>query len=308
MTVTKGGRSAVVGDLAASAPAIYLTRDTVASLWPSFAAMAVFVLIWSVSNVSLKAASGHYGIGGAASLGLVAASQAIDIALALLTLLLVWDKGHAIEFNQLWRVSFVVLAAAMFSIACLRTSLSAQVVLSAAYEVADALVWLVLVDIARHGTLDKAAVCSLGFLVSIRLPDAAGRVAGIALGPAALSEAGIALCMLAIVVAVAFLLPHRSPGVQLLFYELVEPGVSHAGGPGDKEDALDEACERIAQEKGLSKRELEITRFLAAGRSKQYIAETLYLSENTVKTYTRRIYAKLGVHSRGELQNLAGVR
>ncbi len=40
---------------------------------------------------------------------------------------------------------------------------------------------------------------------------------------------------------------------------------------------------------------------LAQGRSKVAIAERLFLSENTVRTHARNLYAKLDVHSRQEL-------
>ena len=44
--------------------------------------------------------------------------------------------------------------------------------------------------------------------------------------------------------------------------------------------------------------------YLCKGRSRPYIAETLYLSENTVRTHSRRIYAKLDIHNRQELLDL----
>ena len=48
----------------------------------------------------------------------------------------------------------------------------------------------------------------------------------------------------------------------------------------------------------LSERELDVLQFLAAGLSNRGIAQELYLSVNTVKTHTKSIYGKLGVHSR----------
>lgn len=39
---------------------------------------------------------------------------------------------------------------------------------------------------------------------------------------------------------------------------------------------------------------------------KSYIAETLYLTENTVRSLTKHIYTKVDVHSKQELMNLAG--
>lgn len=43
---------------------------------------------------------------------------------------------------------------------------------------------------------------------------------------------------------------------------------------------------------------------LANGHGAAYVAEALCLSENTVKTYRKAIYAALGVHSKQELINL----
>ena len=43
---------------------------------------------------------------------------------------------------------------------------------------------------------------------------------------------------------------------------------------------------------------------LCKGRTKAYIAESMFVTENTVKGHTKRLYAKLGVHSKKELQQL----
>jgi LuxR family maltose regulon positive regulatory protein len=39
---------------------------------------------------------------------------------------------------------------------------------------------------------------------------------------------------------------------------------------------------------------------MAAGLSNREIADELFLSVNTIKVYASRLYAKLGVHRRGE--------
>lgn len=54
----------------------------------------------------------------------------------------------------------------------------------------------------------------------------------------------------------------------------------------------------------LTKRECEITREFAAGRSARHIASQLVLSEHTIKTHLRHAYAKMDVHSRQELLDL----
>jgi DNA-binding CsgD family transcriptional regulator len=52
---------------------------------------------------------------------------------------------------------------------------------------------------------------------------------------------------------------------------------------------------------GLSKREREIARLLVAGYSGVNVAAIAGLSENTVRTYVRRLYSKLGVSNRADL-------
>lgn len=51
----------------------------------------------------------------------------------------------------------------------------------------------------------------------------------------------------------------------------------------------------------LTRRERSIASMIAAGTTRRDIATRLGLSENTVATFARRAYAKLGVHSRREL-------
>jgi ATP/maltotriose-dependent transcriptional regulator MalT len=49
---------------------------------------------------------------------------------------------------------------------------------------------------------------------------------------------------------------------------------------------------------GLSRRELEVLRLVAAGRTNREIAATLVLSEHTVARHVQNIFRKLGVSSR----------
>jgi DNA-binding NarL/FixJ family response regulator len=49
---------------------------------------------------------------------------------------------------------------------------------------------------------------------------------------------------------------------------------------------------------GVTSRELEVLRLIAAGRSNRAIAEELFISPRTVATHTTSIFAKLGVESR----------
>ena len=51
-------------------------------------------------------------------------------------------------------------------------------------------------------------------------------------------------------------------------------------------------------EHGLSRRELEVLRLVAAGRTNREIAATLVISEHTVARHVQNIFAKLGLSSR----------
>ena len=56
---------------------------------------------------------------------------------------------------------------------------------------------------------------------------------------------------------------------------------------------------------GLTPRELEILGFIAEGLSNKEIAERAYVSENTVKTHSSRVFEKLGARRRTQAVQLA---
>lgn len=60
-----------------------------------------------------------------------------------------------------------------------------------------------------------------------------------------------------------------------------------------------------AADLGLTAREQEVLRRLAAGRTNRQMAEELFISPKTVSVHVSNILAKLGVSSRGEAAALA---
>ena len=62
--------------------------------------------------------------------------------------------------------------------------------------------------------------------------------------------------------------------------------------------------EKRVEELGLTPRELEILDGIAAGLSNREIAERFFVSENTVKTHTRNLFAKLGARRRTQAVRL----
>ena len=59
-----------------------------------------------------------------------------------------------------------------------------------------------------------------------------------------------------------------------------------------------------AESLGVTPRELEILRLMAAGMSNREIAEALFVSENTVKTHSSRLFEKLGAKRRTQAVQL----
>lgn len=86
----------------------------------------------------------------------------------------------------------------------------------------------------------------------------------------------------------------------------VSPG---AGGTNvEAGGSLAMACQLLATEQGLSKRECEVFDLIVKGYSRKAIGRELSLAEETVKTHTGRIYQKFLVHSKQELIELAAQR
>ncbi|MDR2493188.1 MAG: LuxR C-terminal-related transcriptional regulator [Coriobacteriales bacterium] len=76
--------------------------------------------------------------------------------------------------------------------------------------------------------------------------------------------------------------------------------------PDDElERIIEERCRMLSSTYGLSRRESEVLPYLVRGRSAGYVADVLFVSENTVRSHIRRIMEKTGVHSKQDLIDIA---
>lgn len=66
-------------------------------------------------------------------------------------------------------------------------------------------------------------------------------------------------------------------------------------------DTNEDMVEMICMKYKISKREREIVRHICIGKTNQQIADELFISLQTVKDHTHRIYSKIGINSRMKL-------
>ena len=75
--------------------------------------------------------------------------------------------------------------------------------------------------------------------------------------------------------------------------------------PPPRDDPPFSASAESIERLGLTPRELEILGLIADGLSTREIAERLFVSENTVKTHSSRLFAKLGARRRTQAVQIA---
>lgn len=109
------------------------------------------------------------------------------------------------------------------------------------------------------------------------------------LGSASLAIA--AVLVLAIVVIFSFFMVKAGPR------ESKEDGNTNA-------ENRRTACAFLARQFGLTQREEEVLYYVSLGYSSKIAGEKLFVAPGTVQSHTRRIYTKLGVHSKQQLISL----
>lgn len=228
------------------------------------------------------------------------------------------------SFRIVWRPIVLLMSAAILMAPQVEGTTYVLVVsfVRAAQTTMAALWFLILTDIARHTHVDASHVIGMGW-VFYSFPVAAGVIFGLMLAPYdPLHTALPALTVLALV-AIAFVaddqdalftkpstaepLPATAQTTQANGEDApaAQPEKPDDGMGSGRRDRLSVKCVAIARDYGLTNREFDVFVRLAHGRSGAFIADELTLSENTVRGHTKRLYAKLGVHTRQELIDLA---
>ena len=242
-----------------------------------------------------------FGNQSAAPIDVFLLGRAFEVLISGVVLAVVLGAKKAFNFAQLWRIVLTVLAIDVLCQAMLPQITVIRCVESSAWDLLVLFTWLTVVDIARHAKLNSSVVIGVGWAFY------AGSFAGGSMLASwffamQVDVAVTTLLMFALALVGTFCLEVRDQDTKWIFAEL---SGERSSAPEDHH-SIDERCAAIGQKHGLTPRELEVMQMLCKGRTKSYIAETLYLTENTVRSHTKHIYTKLDVHSKQELMSLVG--
>lgn len=233
-------------------------------------------------------------------------------------------KGRHISFSLLWRLEIVIAAIGAFILMVLPGA--ATEIAVAIVNIADTLMLCVLFitaqDVARHSSLHPFVIFGGAWAARV-LSRNLGRTVVFALSPMTQSESAVlGFIVFALSLSMVCLLTDNLPRTRKLFIYDDESGEAAASkttsdsAPFATESEGSTAANAAAASSdeqvrgwlrtkhGLTAREIDVALLIARGRSKTFIADELFISENTVRTHSKNVYTKLGIHSREELISL----
>ena len=183
------------------------------------------------------------------------------------------------------------------------------------YAMFDLLLWALIVLAHKGARISLQRFMCVAYALD-QLGNFIGTLVGLAPLPTSTSTLVLGVLGVGMIVLAFVLLSTRESALGDLHASVMEADVhpeaaaSHQPRPnsamGQREDVCSEGkaqavVRQAAARYFLTEREADVLGLLYAGRSVPYISERLVVSQNTVKTHVRHIYAKLDVHGRQEL-------
>lgn len=228
------------------------------------------------------------------------AMHAVEVGLAGTLLLYAARVRRPVRFAALWGCAFTLVTGGLLSV-CLGLDAITLTLAKMSTGFLSIVVWLVAVDFARRGPLHPCAVVAL-LRAGASLPSALAPLAT-ALLPGPLDATALAATLMWLLsLATLYFVTER----ELIALRLFE-GLDAVAPPRPGVADIERRCSEVAERFGLTDRERQIMAMTCLGKSKAYVAEQLGVTESTVKSHVRNLYAKLGVHSKNELQALVGL-
>lgn len=286
----------------------YYNTRTIGSLWRLVLGIAVYSFVVGViQSMPLDMPLAAYE-------PMVLAHHGGEILIASAFFCWVVFLRRGLNFSRTWRVVLLLMATALIFASQLQQVIGGYfyVMIGIAQTALIILLFLALGDIARHSSYNPIVVFATGW-IAYSLPFPLGDIVGNALASFASDFSFVmGLTVWILIIATLFFLDESSVGKQPIFGELQDPGDDDA--PARRFDAIQQAlndqeatdtltlrCAYLSQELQLTPRETEVMEMLVRGRSKVYIADAFFISENTVRGHVKRLYTKVDVHSKQEL-------
>lgn len=164
------------------------------------------------------------------------------------------------------------------------------------------LLWVFCVDQSQAQGRDPLRVFSAGLLAFLG-SSLAGSLASDALALSGFESSGV-VGIVSLVIVYAFVLAFA-----VLFGRTRSERMREAKEADEQRRAEFEQCAAlVARDGGLTARESEIFLLLARDESRAVIRDQLCISNDTVKTHTRRVYTKLDIHAKQEARALVEAR
>ncbi len=262
----------------------------------------VAVAVAALAFVTAFLVGKSYGNQSSAPADVFLLGRACEVVISAVVLGVVVGAKKSFNFAQLWRIVLVLLALDVLSQTLFPQVEVFRCVESSAWDLLVLFTWLTVADVARHAQATPPLVFGVGWAF-YTAPFAVGSIVAGALAAAYVDVATTTVLMFVLALVGTFCLELRDQDTKWIFAEL---SGERASAP-ECHRSIDERCDVVGAQHGLTPRELEVMKMLCKGRTKSYIAETLYLTENTVRSHTKHIYTKLDVHSKQELMDLVGV-
>lgn len=262
----------------------------------SLAPYAVLVVVYGLALGAFQLAFQMEG----GDLGAIAAGMLVKAVLPLALLAFFLSASRQLDLGLVCQIGMVLIfTALMLTFAFYEGdhALIAGMASDCARNIFNFILVAALMVLACRLRPRALAVFGLGWAL-LPLTELGGMLVADAVGPAIYGHETIMYVFygLVLVTVVVLAVGARSGRDTRLFSPRPEDSQTYG-----KYAAREDAIRRYGEARGLTARENEIMALICKGRSKRYIAEHLFISENTVKTHTRRLYEKLGVHGRQEL-------
>lgn len=211
--------------------------------------------------------------------------------------------SHKFDFTQVYRTPFVLMVCGLLAtlLSFSSNSVVSDVLVSAGYALMFLMLTVLLCDLSHRYGVSAALLCGIEELVMFTSMGGHVVSAGMAEGliPVAVDDAAVSVTLVILVVVASMVLlserEYSRWGASFF-------GVGKLAQDGDEQGRFAARCTEVSERYRLSPREKEVFQLLALGKSAADIERELYIANGTFKSHTRRIYQKLGIHSRAELE------